>query len=97
MGQLARPGPQLQPRRLVLRSALALAARPDREPEPPMAWWFPRGTDLAGIAPANADDLATLINGQRCRSLNYQSPTTLYAAFTVHRPMELAVLQPVQQ
>jgi len=43
-------------------------------------WWFPRGTDLAGIAPAHADHVAGVINSQRRRSLNYQSPATLYAA-----------------
>jgi len=47
-------------------------------------WWFPRGTDLAGIAPAHADHVASTINGQRRRSLDYQSPTGLYAALTVH-------------
>lgn len=47
-------------------------------------WWFPRGTDLAGIAPAHADHVAGVINGQRRRSLDYQSPTALYAALTVH-------------
>jgi len=45
-------------------------------------WWFPRGTDLAGITPAHADHVASVINNQRRRSLNYQSPTTLYAALT---------------
>lgn len=47
-------------------------------------WWFPRGTDLAGIAPAHAAHVAEIINSQRRRSLNYQSPATLYAALTVH-------------
>jgi IS30 family transposase len=46
-------------------------------------WWFPRGTDLAGIAPDHADHVASVINGQRRRSLDYQSPTALYAALTV--------------
>jgi len=46
-------------------------------------WWFPRGTDLAAISPAEADAVAAIINGQRRRSLNYQSPTALYAALTV--------------
>ncbi len=46
-------------------------------------WWFPRGTDLAGIDPAHADHVAAIINGQRRRSLDYQSPATLYAALTV--------------
>jgi transposase, IS30 family len=46
-------------------------------------WWFPRGTDLAGIDPAHADHVASIINGQRRRSLDHQSPTALYAALTV--------------
>lgn len=45
-------------------------------------WWFPRGTDLASIAPAHANHVASVINNQRRRSLSYQSPTTLYAALT---------------
>jgi IS30 family transposase len=46
-------------------------------------WWFPRGTDLAGIDPDHADHAAAIINGQRRRSLAYHSPTHLYAAATV--------------
>jgi IS30 family transposase len=46
-------------------------------------WWFPRGTNLAGIDPDHADHAAAIINGQRRRSLDYQSPTDLYAAATV--------------
>ena len=46
-------------------------------------WWFPRGTDLAGIDPAHANHVASIINSQRRRSLHYQSPTALYAALTV--------------
>jgi IS30 family transposase len=46
-------------------------------------WWFPRGTDLAGVAPVHADHVASVNNGQRRRSLDYQSPTALYAALTV--------------
>jgi IS30 family transposase len=46
-------------------------------------WWFPRGTDLANIDPDHADHTAAIINGQRRRSLGYQSPTALYAAATV--------------
>jgi len=46
-------------------------------------WWFPRGTDLASIDPAHADHVAAIINSQRRRSLNYQSPTTIYHALTV--------------
>lgn len=47
-------------------------------------WWFPRGTDLATIGPDHANNVATIINNQRRRSLDYQSPATLYAALTVH-------------
>ncbi len=47
-------------------------------------WWFPRGTDLASVTPTAADHAATIINGQRRRSLNHHSPTALYAAATVH-------------
>jgi IS30 family transposase len=46
-------------------------------------WWFPRGTDLASVTPADAQHAADIINGQRRRSLNHQSPATLYAALTV--------------
>lgn len=46
-------------------------------------WWFPRGTDLANITPAHANHVASIINDQRRRSLNYQSPAMLYAALTV--------------
>lgn len=46
-------------------------------------WWFPRGSDLASIDPAEANATAAIINGQRRRSLGYQSPATLYAALTV--------------
>ena len=48
-------------------------------------WWFPRGTDLARIDPSHADQVANLINGQRRRHLNGNSPTMLYtAASNVH-------------
>jgi transposase, IS30 family len=47
-------------------------------------WWFPRGTDLAGVTPEHAQHAADIINGQRRRSLDYQSPTSLYHALTVH-------------
>jgi len=43
-------------------------------------FWFPRGTDLSGVAPAHADHVASIVNGQRRRSLGYQSPAALYAA-----------------
>jgi IS30 family transposase len=46
-------------------------------------WWFPRGTDLADIDPDHADHAASIINGQRRRSLDYQSPATIYHALTV--------------
>lgn len=46
-------------------------------------WWFPRGTELAGIDPAEANAVAAIINGQRRRSLGYQCPATLYAGLTV--------------
>lgn len=45
-------------------------------------WWFPRGTDLAAISQTHADHAATIINHQRRRSLNYQSPAMLYTALT---------------
>ena len=48
-------------------------------------WWFPRGTDLTRVDPDHADHVASIINGQRRRHLNSNSPTTLYAAArTVH-------------
>ena len=43
-------------------------------------FWFPRGTDLGGFAQPHANDVASIINGQRRRSLGYHSPTVLYAA-----------------
>ena len=46
-------------------------------------WWFPRGTDLASVDPAHADHAAGIINRQRRRSLDYQSPANLYTAATV--------------
>jgi IS30 family transposase len=47
-------------------------------------WWFPRGTDLGRVSQADADHAATIVNGQRRRGLDNQSPTHLYAALTVH-------------
>lgn len=47
-------------------------------------WWFPRGTDLGCVAQADADRAAAIVNGQRRRGLDNQSPTDLYAALTVH-------------
>ena len=54
-------------------------------------WWFPRGTDLRLVTVAQAEHAANIINNQRRRSLNYRTPAKLYAALTVHRPLELAV------
>ena len=47
-------------------------------------WWFPRGTDLRLVTPAQAEHAANIINNQRRRSLNYRTPAELYAALTVH-------------
>ena len=46
-------------------------------------WWFPRGTDLGTVDQAEADHAASIINGQRRRKLDYESPAVLYAAATV--------------
>jgi IS30 family transposase len=46
-------------------------------------FWFPRGTDLAGVEQSHVDHVASIVNGQRRRSLDYESPTALYAAATV--------------
>ncbi|MHB1511433.1 MAG: IS30 family transposase [Acidimicrobiales bacterium] len=46
-------------------------------------FWFPRGTDLGGVEPTYASHVASIVNGQRRRSLDYQSPAVLYAAATV--------------
>lgn len=46
-------------------------------------WWFPRGTDLAAVSPADAAHAAMIINGQRRRSLDNQSPTAIYTSLTV--------------
>jgi transposase, IS30 family len=46
-------------------------------------WWFPRGTRLDNIATDTAQHAADTINGQRRRSLAYQSPTMLYSAAIV--------------
>jgi IS30 family transposase len=45
-------------------------------------WWFPRGRRLDNINQIDIDHAATIINGQRRRLLNNQSPTMLYAAAT---------------
>ena len=47
-------------------------------------FWFPRGTDLGAVSQADADHAAHIVNGQRRRGLDNQSPTNLYAALTVH-------------
>ncbi len=46
-------------------------------------WWFPRGTDLSIVDQRHVDHVASTVNGQRRRSLGYQSPTALYAAAAV--------------
>ena len=46
-------------------------------------WWFPRGTELANIAPAAANHATNIINSQRRRKLDNCSPAALYAALTV--------------
>ena len=46
-------------------------------------WWFPRGTRLELLDPDQVDAAADILNGQRRRSLDYQSPAMLYAAATV--------------
>lgn len=45
-------------------------------------WWFPRGIDLGAIPPAHAQTVADLLNHQRRRNLNGNSPAMLYAAHT---------------
>ena len=47
-------------------------------------WWFPRGTRLDNLDQTHVDQVAAIINGQRRRNLDYQRPTDLYAALTVH-------------
>lgn len=48
-------------------------------------WWFPRGTDLLNVTPDQANHAADIINGQRRRKLDYQSPAAHYTkASTVH-------------
>jgi IS30 family transposase len=46
-------------------------------------WWFPRGTELSDVEPSHANEVAAIVNGQRRRSLGYQSPASLYAALIV--------------
>jgi transposase, IS30 family len=47
-------------------------------------WWFPRGTDLAGLNPTHVDNVATILNNQRRRNLDNQRPADIYHALTVH-------------
>ena len=47
-------------------------------------WWFPRGTDLRLVTVAQAEHAADILNHQRRRSLNHQSPAELYADLTAH-------------
>lgn len=47
-------------------------------------WWYPRGTDLSLVTPDHANGVADVLNGQRRRSLGYQSPTAIYHPLTVH-------------
>jgi len=46
-------------------------------------WWFPRGMDLGSVTEADVIHAASIINGQRRRSLNHQSPAALYASAAV--------------
>ena len=46
-------------------------------------WWFPRGMRLDDLDPHDVDHAAAIINGQRRRHLDDQSPAALYAAITV--------------
>lgn len=48
-------------------------------------WWFPRGIDLSLVTPAEVDHAAHVINHQRRRSMDYESPAMRYAELlTVH-------------
>jgi transposase, IS30 family len=42
--------------------------------------WFPRGTDLAGVTPQRADKVARLLNGQRRKSLGWESAESRWLA-----------------
>ena len=46
-------------------------------------FWFPRGTDLSSVEQDHVDHVASIVNGQRRRSLGYQSPAALYAGAAV--------------
>lgn len=41
-------------------------------------WWFPRGTNLARLTPTQVNTAANLLNNQRRRHLNNQTPQHLY-------------------
>lgn len=71
-------------RLLVLRTALAVATRPDREPQPPVQVLVPARNRPRRRRPADADHAASIINRQRRRGLNNHSPHHLYTALTVH-------------
>lgn len=46
-------------------------------------FWFPRGTRLDNLNQDHVDEVADIINSQRRRNLDRQSPASLYAAATV--------------
>jgi len=46
-------------------------------------FWYPRDTDLSIVEQVDVNHAASIINGQRRRSRNYQSPAALYAATAV--------------
>ena len=46
-------------------------------------WWFSRCTDLSSVEPEHVDHVASIINGQRRCSLDFQSPAALKAEATV--------------
>ena len=46
-------------------------------------WLFPHGIQLANYDPEHADYVASIINNQRRRSLDYKSPAELYDALIV--------------
>ena len=46
-------------------------------------WWFPHGTDLGTVDQPEANHATSIINLQRRRKLDYESPAVPYAAATV--------------
>jgi len=46
-------------------------------------WWYPRGIDLSLVTPCHADGVVDLLDGQRRRSLNYQSLAAIHHALNV--------------